>query len=83
MNPTTVDQYNYDINNPSEKNDAAVNEIEDNLNSSADIPKTPSTESTIITGEKQDQTSSNDVSSISTTAVNIMNDESRSVNLAI
>ena len=34
MNPITVDQYNYDINNKLEKNDTAVNKIEDNLNSS-------------------------------------------------
>ena len=32
MNPIIVDQYNYDINNKLEKNDTAVNKIEDNLN---------------------------------------------------
>ena len=71
MNPITVDQYNYDINNKLEKNDITVNKIEDNLNSSQD---SPNTESIIITGKKQAQTSYNDVSSIST-AVNIMNDD--------
>ena len=71
MNPITVDQYNYDINNKLEKNDTAVNKIEDNLNSSQD---SPNTESIIITGKKQAQTSYNDLSSIST-AVNIMNDD--------
>ena len=49
MNPITVDQYNYDINNKLEKNDTAVNTIEDNLNSSQD---SPNTESIIITGKK-------------------------------
>ena len=34
MNPITVDQYNYNINNKLEKNDTAVNKIEDNFNSS-------------------------------------------------
>ena len=48
-----------------------MNKIEDNLNSSQD---SPNTESIIITGKKQVQTSYNDVSSIST-AVNIMNDD--------
>ena len=72
MNPITVDQYNYDINNKLEKNDTAVNKIKDNLNSSQD---SSNTESIIITGKKQAQTSYNDVSSIST-AVNIMNDDS-------
>ena len=71
MNPITVDQYNYDVNNKLEKNDTAVNKIEDNLNSSQD---SPNTESIIITGKKQAQTSYNDVSFIST-AVNIMNDD--------
>ena len=54
MNPITVDQYNYDINNKLEKNHTAVNKIEDNLNSSQDIPNI---ESIIITGKKQTQTS--------------------------
>ena len=40
MNPITVDQYNYDINNKLKKNDTAVNKIEDNLNSSQDSPNT-------------------------------------------
>ena len=71
MNPITVDQYNLDINGKLEKNDTAVNKIEDNLNSSQD---SPNTESIIITGKKQAQASYNDVSSIST-AVNIMNDD--------
>ena len=60
-----------DINNKLEKNDTAVNKTEDNLNSSQD---SPNTESIIITGKKQAQTSYNDVSSIST-AVDIMNDD--------
>ena len=59
------------VNNKLEKNDTAVNKIEDNLNSSQD---SANTESIIITGKKQAQTSYNDVSSIST-AVNIMNDD--------
>ena len=71
MNPIIVDQYNYDINNKLEKNDTAVNNIEDNINLSQD---SPNTESIIITGKKQAQTSYNDVSSIST-AVNIKNDD--------
>ena len=71
MNPITVDQYNLDINGKLEKNDTAVNKIEDNLNSSQD---SSNTESIIITGKKQAQASYNDVSSIST-AVNIMNDD--------
>ena len=71
INPTTVDQYNYEINNKLENNDTAVNQIEDNLKSSQDSPHT---ESIIITGKKQAQTSYNDVSSIST-AVNTMNDD--------
>ena len=71
MNPITVDQYNYNINKKLDKNDAAVNKIEDNLNSSQD---SPNTESIIITGKKQAQTLYNNVSSLST-AVNIMNDD--------
>ena len=54
MNPITVDQYNYDISNKLEKNDTTMNKIEDNLNSSQN---SPNTESTIITGKKQAQTS--------------------------
>ena len=42
MNPIAVDQYTYDINNKLEKNDTAVNKIEDNLNSSQDSPNTES-----------------------------------------
>ena len=49
MNPITGDQYNYDINNKVEKNDTAVNKIEENLNTSQD---SPNTESIIITGRK-------------------------------
>ena len=71
MNPVTVDQYNYDINNKLEKNDTAVNKIEDNLNLSQECPNT---ENIIITGKKQAQTSYNDISSINT-AVHIMNDD--------
>ena len=54
MNPITVNQYNYVINNKLEKNNTAVNKIEDNLNSSQD---SPNTESIIITGKKQAQIS--------------------------
>lgn len=54
LSPITVDKYNDDIDNKLEKDDAAVNQIEDDLNAPEDSVKA---ESLLMTGEKQDQTS--------------------------
>ncbi|XP_032895465.1 uncharacterized protein LOC116985118 [Amblyraja radiata] len=71
LSPITVDKYNDDIDNKLEKDDAAVNQIEDDLNAPEDNAKA---ESLLMTGEKQEQTSCNGRSSMSTVVINMYDD---------
>ena len=71
MSPIIVDEYNEEIDNKLENNDAAVNQVEDNVDAPEDSTKVGSL---LITDEDHGQRSHNDGSSMSTVVVNISDD---------
>ena len=71
MSPVIVHEYNDEIENKLENNDAAMNQVEDNVNIPEDSNKVGSL---LITDEDHSQRSHNDGSSMSTVVVNISDD---------
>ena len=69
--PIIVDEYNDEIDNKLENDDAAMNQVEDNVNTPEDSTKVGSL---LITDEDHGQRSHNDGSSMSTVVVNISDD---------
>ena len=68
MSPIIVDEYNDEIDNQLENNDAVVNQVEGNINAPEDSTKVGSL---LITDEDHGQRSHKDGSSMSTVVVNI------------
>ena len=71
ISPIIVDEYNDEIDNKLENDDAAVNQVEDNVNAPEESTIVGSL---LITDEDHGQRSHNDGSSMSTVVVNISDD---------